>query len=338
MKNTALTPPLVIFGTWAKARESLRAYRATVYVCVILLAVLIAYAYELRTRTIFACPADGYSADRYVAYCNAVHYADYEHGAFQFGLEPSAQDFAGSADVLFLGNSRLQVALSTVATANWFSTASVRYYLLGFGYSENVTFTEKVLQKVRPRAKVYVINVDDFFDRSESLPTKMILHDPQAQNLFERKRLWQRVHEPICKTLSLLCGQQAVIFRSRETGAYYREGLQTEISPVSYHQAISEDVVNRNTAVATDFLSRFAEGKCVILTMVPNVGTKVGDAEAIAAGLGVELVTPGVLEGLQTYDGSHLDRPSAERWSRAFFQAAGPKIRSCLEKQDIAHP
>ena len=68
--------------------------------------------------------------------------------------------------MLFLGNSRLQFAFSTSATADWFSAASARYYLLGFSYFENMIFVEPLLRKIRPRAKVYVINVDDFFDRT----------------------------------------------------------------------------------------------------------------------------------------------------------------------------
>ena len=51
----------------------------------------------------------------------------------------------------------------------------------------------------------------------------------------------------------------------------------------------------------------------------------------------MKLVTPERSEGLQTIDGYHLDGPSAERWSQAFFKAAGPEIRSCLEKQGGAH-
>src|SRR5689334_5407029 len=86
------------------------------YVCVILVAVLASYGYWMRTRTLFACPGDGYSADRYIAYCDAGNYADYEHGAFWFGLEPAASQYAKDADVLFLGNSRLQVGFSTAAT------------------------------------------------------------------------------------------------------------------------------------------------------------------------------------------------------------------------------
>jgi hypothetical protein len=305
-----------------------------------LVVTLAAYAYEVRTYTIFACSADGYDSDRYIAYCNGANYADYEHGAFHFDLEPSAQDFARNADILFLGNSRLQIAFSTPVTSDWFSAASARYYLMGFSYFENVIFTETLLRKMRPRAKVYVINVDDFFDQFETIPVKTIFHDPEARHKYEVKRFWQRIHEPICKTFAVLCGHQAVIYRSRETGAYYTEGgaAQQKITPVSYDQAINQEVVARDTAAAIDFLSEFTKGKCVILTNVPFVGTKVANANAIAAGLDMKLMTPGVLEGLHTFDGYHLDRPSAERWSQAFFQAAGSTIRSCLERQDGAHP
>jgi hypothetical protein len=40
-------------------------------------------------------------------------YGDYKHGAFWFDLEPAAVNFARNAD----GNSRIQIALSTPATA-----------------------------------------------------------------------------------------------------------------------------------------------------------------------------------------------------------------------------
>jgi hypothetical protein len=48
------------------------------------------------------------------------------------------------------------------------------------------------------------------------------------------------------------------------------------------------------------------------------------------------LIIPENIEGLQTADGSHLDKPSAERFSRAFLQTASSKIRSCLGKQQAA--
>ena len=308
------------------------AIRTTVYTFAVLLGIFGAYVYKIRKETIFACQATLYSSDRYIASCNGTRYADYEHGAFAFDLEAEAETFARDADVLFLGNSRLQFAFSNAATAVWFSVASARYYLLGFTYYENMLFAEKLLRKIRPRAKVYVINVDGFFDRTETQPVKTILHDPTAQSRYETKRNWQHVHDPICKMFAAICRHQFAIFRSRETGTYYPDGwaqLQ-KITPVSYDPTLSQNEVDRDTSAARDFLKEFTRDKCVILTLVPSSATKIGYADAIAKGLGMKLVTPGGLDGLQTWDGYHLDQPSAERWARAFFQVAGPEIRSCL--------
>ncbi|HXE23444.1 MAG TPA: hypothetical protein VN637_01010, partial [Roseiarcus sp.] len=172
MNEAALGAPLKR-ATPIRKPAGLFASMPGVYAAVILAAVLASYGYWIRTRTLFACPADGYSADRYIAYCDAGNYADYEHGAFWFDLEPSAWGFARNADVLFLGNSRLQVGFSTAATADWFSRASAKYYLLGFSYFENALFAEALLSRMRPDgAKVLVINVDDFFDLSETDPVK----------------------------------------------------------------------------------------------------------------------------------------------------------------------
>jgi hypothetical protein len=60
------------------------------------------------------------------------------------------------------------------------------------------------------------------------------------------------------------------------------------------------------------------------------VGTKLSVANAIASGLGKTLVVPQHLDSLQTFDGTHLDQASAEHWSEAFFETAGPQIQKCL--------
>jgi hypothetical protein len=340
IKTVAELP--ITFWTWTKSREGLLVSNSTIYIFLILIVAAVSFIYQLRTATIFSCQADGYNSDRYLAYCNGENYADYEHGAFYFDLEPSVYNFARNADVLFLGDSRLQVAFSTVATGNWFSNPSARYYLMGFSYFENMIFARALLRKIGPRARVYVINIDDFFDKTESPPVKAILDDAGARQQYDVKRRWQRVHESICKTFATLCGAKFVIFRSRETGAYYdyhAEGaINRKITPVSYDHTVDPKAVKSNAVAAADFLSRFAQGKCVILTVVPYVGTKIGNAEAIAKSLGMKLVTPGILQGLQTFDGYHLDGPSAQRWSTAFLQVAGPSIRSCLAQPGASTP
>jgi hypothetical protein len=338
MDRTALDLPAGA-KTLAKPREGLFAGQLTLYIGIVLLAVLASYASWLKMRSIFACQALGYSADRYLAYCGGGNYADFEHGAFFYNLEPRALDYARNADVLVIGNSRLQVALSNDATADWFKHASARYYLLAFSYNEDMVFTEQLLRRMNPSASVYIINVDDFFERRETAAAKSILHDPDAQSRYESKRSSQWLHRPICGRFPKLCGQRFVIFRSRETGAYYRIPRDEPVVPqnaVSYNLWVDPAAVKDSTALAIDFLKQHAKGKCVILTNVPYPETRMGDAEAIAAGVGLPLVAP-KLDGLNTSDGYHLDRPSADRWSRAFLEAAGPEIRSCLEKQRAVH-
>jgi hypothetical protein len=183
MERTALDLS-VAPQTLAKPREGVFASRVTAYIWVILAVSLASYAVWLHTRSIFACQARGYTTDRYLASCNGANYADYEHGAFWYDLEPAALAAAAKADVIFLGNSRLQVALSTPATADWFSAASASYYLMGFSYFENMVFEGEILRRIHPRASVYVIDLDDFFARSDSIPMNTILHDPMARRLI----------------------------------------------------------------------------------------------------------------------------------------------------------
>ena len=325
--------------TLVKPRVGLFANHFTVYTCIILLAAFSSYAYWLKTRSIFACQAPGYSADRYLAYCGGGNYADFEHGAFFYNLEPPALDYARDAEVLVLGNSRLQVALSNDATADWFKRAKASYYLLAFSYNEDMVFTDDLLRRINPHASVYIINVDDFFERRETAAAKAILHDPDARNRYEWKHFWQSLHQPICGAFPSLCGHKFVIFRSRETGAYYRIPQVERVFPqnaVSYDRWVDQAVVKDSTALAIEFLKQFAKGKCVILTDVPFPETKIGDAAAIAAGAGLPLVVPPEMDGLNTTDGYHLDRVSADRWSKAFLEVAGPKIRSCLEEHGAA--
>src|SRR5277367_3549147 len=308
MERTALNLPLAP-QTLAKPREGVFATHLTLYIGIVLVAALASYGFWLKNRSIFACQASGYSATRYLAYCGGGNYADYEHGAFQFDLEPPALEFARNADVLVLGNSRIQIALSNQPTEDWFAAAKARYYLMGFSYDENVAYVGELLRKMQPRARVFIINVDDFFRSGETVAAKAILHDPDAENRYEWKRFAQKLHRPICETFGVLCGKRYAIFRSRETGAYYRIPHDEPVFPqnaVSYDQNVDPALV------------------------------KDGAAEAIAKGVGLPLVTLENLEGLNTTDGYHLDRVSAERWSRAFFEAVGPEIRSCIERHGAA--
>jgi hypothetical protein len=316
-------------GTGAK-RLPWAAARPLLFTLLVVAAACGAYLFKLRDDGIFACPAGGYGADQYLAYCHANEYGDYEHGAFWFGLEPAATRAAGNADLLFLGDSHLQFALSTSATADWFAAAKLRYYLLGFGYGEDVGFTGRLLGRLRPRARIYVINVDGFFDRSETVAAKAATGDWASFFHFQGKRWWQELHRPVCGAVPQLCGQSYVIYRSRATGAYHAMGEGAFVGrPVAADDSVDMGAVTSALALGHEFLSTASiDHRCVLLTIVPNGATKSETAALIAKGLGRELIAPKV-EGLETFDGIHLDAASAERWSAAFLRAAAPEIERC---------
>jgi hypothetical protein len=290
------------------------------------------FVYKLRVDGIFACPASGYGSNAYLSDCTARTYGDYDHGAFWFGLEPQAQRAVAEADVLFVGSSRLQFAFGGEATATWFSALRIRHYLLGFSNSETVAFFEPLLSKIRPRAKVYVINVDRFFDDRVSPPTQQILQGGDILARYEEKRTWQSLHRGFCAALPVACGDAFAVYRTRETGVWQRMGGgRFEAKQVSDGQPSYVERWDRYARLGEKFLAQLpVDRSCVILTIVPTVETKRAEAMAIAARLGRDLLAPQIA-GLRTFDGSHLDEASAERWSAAFLREAGPRIRRCVD-------
>ena len=320
--------------TEARAREHkgpLFGARPGAYILIVLAVALCACAYSLRAYGIFNCQASGYGSGRYLAYCGATTYGDYDYGAFWFALEPEAIGAAMNAQVLLLGNSRMQFGLSTAATDDWFASLPARYYLLGFAYNGNYKFEAPLLRKLHPKAEAYVINIDLFFEQSESPPARTVMREGGAKSRYEQKRAWQRIHKPLCASLSAICGNGIAFFRSSVTGAWVVTGRGFTSKPVSYDQSVDQSVVEAYTTAGNEFLSHLpVRRECVILTMIPTVNTSIGTAKAIASAMGLRLVAP-ELAGLGTFDESHLDRQSAHLWSTAFIEAAGPQIRNCLD-------
>jgi hypothetical protein len=306
--------------------------KPSLYTVFILAMAFGASVYSLLNHSIFSCSASGYDSDTYLSYCNASGYGDYDHGAIWFGLEPAARAAAANASVLFLGNSRTQFAFSSKATADWFTSRSVSYYLLGFSHNENHTFEAPLLRQLHPRAKVYVINIDSFFQPSETGPGRTVMHDPSAMTHYNRKRQWQAIHRSVCTTIKAACGNEGAFFRSRSDGGWVVTGGPFPSKPVSYDERIDENMLTSYTALAAKLLPELtADRACTMLTIVPTVDTAIGTAKAVGSALGITLVAPKVA-GLMTFDTVHLDMGSAERGSAAFLEEAGPQIRECVNK------
>ncbi len=281
-----------------------------------------------RVRGVFACPANYGGA--FLSNCNSATYGDYDHGAFWFKLEPNAQLAVAAAKVLFLGNSRLQFALSGDDTARWFREAGISYYLLGLSYSETVMFVGPLLERIEPRARAVVINVDRFFDDRVSPPAEQIMRDKDSAARYREKRSWQSLHRPICTALPFICGQTLAVYRENSNGSWRTSGvLPDEAATVSDGKPSNTDRWPAYISLARKFVDDLGVApQCVVLTLVPTVDAKRSEAQAIADALGRPLIAPRI-DDLKTFDGSHLEPASARRWAAAFLDAAGPRLREC---------
>lgn len=301
-----------------------------VYIALLAFSLGAAFIYELRVNGIFGCPATAYAEDTYLAYCNTVGYGDYDHGAFWFDHEPQTQHAVASAQVLFLGSSRMAFGFSSAATDSWFEQEALSYYLLGFSHSENTRFVGPLMVHIAPTAKAYVINADNFFDDRETPPVAEILHGDAPENRYRRKRLWQYPHRLLCTTLSVICGENFAFFRTRTQGAWTFIGSEGLVrGGIAEAPLPSDDVLSRRIAIAREFVADLrVDRDCVFLTVVPWAASPRAEASAIAEALGVKLFAPLVAD-VHTFDGSHLDKPSAQAWSSEFFAVAGDEIRRC---------
>jgi hypothetical protein len=316
--------------TWfRKARPSL-------YILILLLALAGSLTVKLRARGVFACPAS-YGATSYLSDCNAAAYGDYDHGAFWFGLEPEASLAVADAKVLFLGNSRVQFALSTPSTAQWFADAGISFYLLGLSHSETVTYFAPLLPKIGPRAHVFVVNVDRFFDDRISPPTAQILQGRDIGARYREKQSWQTLHKPLCSALAFICGNEMAVYRARGDGTWRTSGtLPAAGRAVSEGEPSNVERWPEYVSLAKKFMAQLdTQPQCVLLTLVPTVQTKRAEAQAIADALGLPLIAPRI-DDLKTFDGSHLDPASANRWSAAFLEIAGSRIRECAAKRAVS--
>ncbi len=300
------------------------------YIALVALAALTAYGYTLRKDGIFSCPATGYGPDSYLAYCETDHYGDYDHGALWFDLESGIRRSLAGAQVLFLGNSRMQFGFSSDTTGRWFAS-EVPYYLMGFAYWENYQFEWPLLKRIKPHPKVYIVNMDLFFGTVVSGPAASVMRDSDAYSSYRRKQLWQIPHRALCSSFTAICGDKGAFYRSVRTGEYTRSGGTQFHDPVSYDMTIDAPIVADYVQRGREFFASLPiDRECILITLVPSKDTHSATTKAITDALGLTLIAPQPAD-LTMFDHSHLDRPSAERWSQAFFEAAGPTIRQCLQ-------
>jgi hypothetical protein len=292
-----------------------------------------------------SCRSDYYSDNEFLAYCGNDKYADYEHGALYYGLEPAVRDNIRNAQVIFLGSSRTQAGFSTKAVSAYFENAGIRFFVLGFGYAERSRFSLAVLKRWKASPKVLVINADPYFSDALTVPAQEALDGrPAFLWRLALKFLFQRVHRVLCFSVPFVCPESdPAIFRSTRDGKWnwipsFIAERGNPIDPTA-RKMIARNELERAKDLGEKFLREVGlDRRCVVLTGTPNSFVdSIGIAKKLAAALKTSSIFPAT-EGLSTPDGSHLNLASAERWSGAFVESLTPILETCISADSRRFP
>lgn len=268
----------------------------------------------------------------FLAYCTQPKFTDYEHGAYYLRIEREAVAKVENAQVLILGSSLAQFAFSTDASDAYFRSRNLSYYLLGFGYDEGGRFSAEVRSRIQGHAGLYVIHVYNFFGEHLSTAAKAAMTDDALVH-FLAKKAGAEVAGWIC--IYARCGPHGAIYRSRDTGAWLWTGSYNgpdgtrplpSTPPPSFGPPSPSDLLNAERLVK----SLGVPPECIVITTTPNDQSDQSEfTRLIARHIHATAVIPD-LDRLVTLDGYHLDRPSAERWSAAFFRELDAISRRCV--------
>ena len=264
-----------------------------------------------------------------------------DHHVIYFGTDAEVTARIRTAEVLFLGNSRLLFALRPEELRPFFAAQSVPYYVMGFGYREADRFPLAIIRKFDLHPRLVVVNADGFFGGGLSEWAEVVNRDTpfaarkrqlEGEAAHEARRNIERLVPNWLQVFGLPglgLRRSFNAYRSRTDGTWeispWPDGTKAFVAPSLEGRALAPDEV----AAAREFMAELdARGSRLVLTHVPTPEPMPGAGPArFAELLGVPLVTAAV-PALTTHDESHLSQGSARDWSRAFVAALAPYVRA----------
>jgi hypothetical protein len=267
-------------------------------------------------------PASG--STYYLAHDRGGHL---DHHVLYHGLDWRANERLAGADVLFVGNSRLMLALDRQVLRTVFARSGLRYYVLGFGHDEGHGFPLAVIERRQLAPDVVVVNADGFFSRPYSPWAREVLDDSQfdaVKHRFEAAAahaVRRRLHALLPHWPDVVRGRREwVIYRSAldgtwDLGTHFDARGPLPLASEGDEATLAPEVVS---AARTFKAAVERRGASLVLALVPSPDHSRARAEALAETLGVPVVAPAI-EAPRTMDGSHLAPESAEAFGRVFL-------------------
>jgi len=287
------------------------------------------------------CWSSDYGGRYYLARCNNSNFGEYETGAIAYGLESGISEGIRSAQVIFVGSSKLQQAFSTKATTAYFAEQNIRFYVLGFAVQNSAGFVLQMLKDKGASPSVLIVNADPFFI-TDPRTNLSVLEWGGLRAYWRLAKMMglQRLQRATCPNLPSLClPPDRTIYRSADTGQWRWQGSYYPEQSIPFNEFMQDKPSDNDLTAAVEFGERFLREidinrDCIVFTGIPN-----NDQEApviasrLAQRLGTRLILPKV-EPILLLDDYHLNFDSAERWSAAFLNELTPVLQRCLSKRN----
>jgi hypothetical protein len=255
-----------------------------------------------------------------------------DHDVLYYNFGKSIEN-AKKADILFLGNSRVQLGLDRGLLESFAKRNCLNYFNMAFANVESYQFPLMIIRKYDLRPKVIIINAEDFTG-SLSFLAQDVISQGRLQSVllfFLRNATYKDIlvlhsYAPrwIRETFSATLKEHVykhVVYRSRVTGQWSRPASRKSIPITNKNESDCEAGIKEKTF---DNAKRFKEemskrGTRVVLTLVPHNYSSQNCAEQLAKHIGALMI--GVdWHGLSTVDLSHLTKESSQRFTEEFLR------------------
>lgn len=234
-----------------------------------------------------------------------------------------------SADVLFLGNSRMLYAIDRSELQKFEQRSKLHCYVMAFPCGELCSFPYQIIQKYDLHPKLVVVNTDPFFAEGLSNMARRTIKATSWEawkDNFELNCAFG-AHRLAHQWLPHLFEPEVnwLYFRHKDDGTIFLsscKGRQVPVDELALPWGISPD----NERTFSSFCSLMnMRGTAVVLTTVPPAVSQP------MIDLARKTSTPFIMteeKNLVTIDGGHLDHASAIRYSAALFNKLDNVVRS----------
>ncbi|MEO1040286.1 MAG: hypothetical protein AAFX09_12145 [Pseudomonadota bacterium] len=284
------------------------------------------------------CAPDGYERGDYMMACSGIDAHRYHFGSIVLGVQDDAVRSLQNADVVVLGNSRTLRSFATTAIDDYFATRGLTYFVMA---TEGASYRAAMntLQQLDIRPPVLLVNNELFFsDQIDEGMRDLIDFPDRYRTRFEFFHAAQQLQSWACRTNApvlsgWMCnGGVAARWRSAQTGqvVWSLEASDEDNTPLNIDPTSRITAQRRLQPNLDEFMqSRPVRATCPILYIVDSPVSSPQLMERMAAEHNLDTVFVG-LPGLQSYDGSHLDRPNSELWAQAFVDKLEGPLDRCL--------